>query len=674
MTAALLAVLFALASALAGLVVPRASARGRGLVFALLGASGVAAIIGGVAGLGADTPLLSRLPLGLPWLAWHVRLDALSGFFLMLLGLVLVPVSLYGPGYTQEYVAGKSHPAVLHLFTGIFVAGMQLVVLADDAFFFMVAWEVMSVSSYFLVAFEHQHASNRRAAFLYLMMAQVGALAVLLSFGVLAGLGGDFTFDAMRAAPQTLAWGSVAFGLALAGFGMKAGLVPLHVWLPEAHPAAPSHVSALMSGVMLKIAVYGFVRFTFDLLSAPHWGWGLTALLIGAVSALVGVLFAMVDTDLKRVLAYSSVENVGIVFVGLGFSLLFASSGAPVLAALGLVAALYHAINHALFKSLLFLGAGSILHTTHQRNLEHMGGLIRQMPATALFFLIGSLSISALPPFNGFVSEWLTFQTFLQINQLESGTLRALLPVAAAMLALTGALAAACFVKVFGLAFLGVARTRHVRHAHESDRGMRAGQALLALLCLLFGVLPVFVVDTLQPIARLLLGSGLPRATSNGWLWLTPITPEVASYSAPLVLVGIALGGVIISLARHRQRRSHPARIAERWDCGFGALSPRMQYTSTAFAMPLRRLFNPLWHVHESVENIEGGSTREADRAVTLRHSLVISDRVFDLLYQPIATWIHWSSRQVARLQTGRIRTYLAQSFVMLLILLWVVS
>ena len=480
MTAALLAVLLALTAAAVGLLVPRTGPAGRRLVFAILGLSGVASLVAGLQGLDSATPLTTQLPLGLPWLAWNLRLDALSGVFLVLLGLVLVPVCLYGPGYTREFARGDSHPSVLHLFTGLFVAGMQLVVLADDAFVFMVAWEVMSLASYFLVAFEHQHSPNRRAAFLYLLMAHVGALAILLGFGVLSGLGDGFSFDAMRAAPQGPAWAGLAFALALAGFGTKAGLMPLHAWLPEAHPAAASHVSALMSGVMLKVAVYGFVRFAFDLLSAPHWGWGLSALLIGSVSALAGVLFALVETDLKRLLAWSSVENVGIIFVALGFSLLFSASGAPSLAALALVAALFHALNHALFKSLLFLGAGAVLHTSHQRDIESMGGLIHRMPTTALCFLVGCLSISSLPPFNGFASEWLIFQTALQVSLLESGALRALLPFVAAMLALTGALAAACFVKVFGLAFLGVARSSRapcarggVGHARRSGAARR---------------------------------------------------------------------------------------------------------------------------------------------------------------------------------------------------------
>ncbi len=286
---------------------------------------------------------------------------------------------------------------------------------------------------------------------------------------------------------------------------------------------APSHISALMSGVMLKVAVYGFIRFFFDLIGTVHWQWGVAVLAVGSISALMGVLYALMQHDLKRLLAYHSVENIGIIFIGLGLALLFlATTGHPVPGVLALVAALYHTVNHALFKGLLFLGAGAVLHSAHERDLEQMGGLLRRMPWTGLIFLVGCISISALPPFNGFVSEWLTFQSALQAWQLDSGVLRSLVPMAAAVLALTGALAAACFVKVYGVAFLGRARSRHVRRACRVPLGMRAGQAVLAALCLLFGVLPTVVVAMLQAVPEQLLGQGLPQATGGGWLWLSP--------------------------------------------------------------------------------------------------------------------------------------------------------
>lgn len=630
-------------------------------VFGLAGL--VAAAAGGTALWQAET-LTAVLPFGLPWLPWQVRLDALSGFLLVVIGVVTLAVGIYAPGYVRGFEHGRDPLPALGGFGGLFLAGMLLVVLADDAFLFMVAWEVMSLASYFLVAFHHDQAANRRAAFLYLLMAHVGALAILLGYGVLASFGGGFGFEAMRAAELSFGWASVAFVLAFLGFGMKAGLVPVHAWLPEAHPAAPSHISALMSGVMLKVAVYGFIRFVFDLIGEFHWQWGVAVLVVGAVSALMGVLYALMQQDLKRLLAYSSVENVGIIFIALGLSLLYLATDHTALGVLALIAALYHTINHALFKSLLFLGAGAILHSTHERDLEQMGGLLRRMPWTGLFFLVGCLSIAALPLFNGFVSEWLTFQSALQAWRLESGVMRSLVPIAAATLALTAALGAALFVKVYGVAFLGQARSRHVRRARPVPLGMRAGQGMLAVLCLALGVLPTVTVATLQAIPAQILGATIPEATAHGWLWLTPVAAETASYSAPLVLVLLAATAALAAWAWHRGAVAR-VRPSDPWDCGFAPPDARMQYTATAFAQPIRRVFGLLFHIDESVGVREDGS---------LRHRLTVRDRLWDLLYAPVARLVESSARRVVRLQSGNVRIYLGWTLMTLLVLLWIIS
>lgn len=662
--AAGLAVVLALASATLSLGASRLPRLVRFGAMPLLGLSGLAAVVAGVGALLADGVATATLPLGLPWLPWRVRLDALAGFFLMLIGLLTSAVGLYGPAYVRGLEQGRDSLVVLGGFTGLFLVGMYLVVLADDAFLFMVAWEVMSLASYFLVAFQHEQASHRRAAFLYLLMAHIGGLSILLGFGVLAAFAGGFDFAAMRAAELAPLWASLAFALVFVGFGMKAGLVPLHAWLPEAHPAAPSYISALMSGVMLKVAVYGFVRLVLDLIGTARWEWGLVVLAIGSASALLGALFALMQTDLKRLLAYSSVENLGIVFIGLGLALVFLGSGHPLPGTLALVAALYHALNHALFKGLLFLGAGAILHGTHERDLEQMGGLLRRMPWTGLFFLIGCLSIAALPPFNGFVSEWLTFQAALQAWQLDSGLLRTLIPIATAVLALTGALVAATFVKVYGIAFLGQARSRHVRRARPGPLGMRVGQGVLAVLCVLLGLLPTGVLALLDAVPRQLIGAGLPIPSGQDWLWLAPLSAASASYSAPLVAVLLALGLGLVGWglglgAVRRVRRCDP------WDCGLAPPTPRMQYTATAFAQPVRRVFALLFRIEETQIPREDG---------VIRHQLKLGDRSWEALYLPVARLVDSAARRVVRLQSGNVRVYLGWTLVTLLVLLWIVS
>ncbi len=658
-----LAVSFSLLSAIIPVFTVNTPRLLRVLTTLLLCLIGIAALISGLITLSENEVATAELPLGLPWLHWHIRLDALSGFFISLIGVVTVAIGLYSYGYVRGFEHGQDSLIALGGFTGLFLTGMLLVVLADDAFMFMISWELMSLSSYFLVAFHHEHAANRRAAFLYLLMAHVGGLSILLSYGVLASLGDGFTFEAMRAAEIPFGWASLSFILAFIGFGMKAGLLPLHAWLPEAHPVAPSHISALMSGVMLKVAVYGLIRVIFDLIGQFHWQWGVTVLTIGSISALLGVLYALMQNDLKRLLAYSSVENLGIIFIGLGLSILFMSENHRLIATVAFVAALYHSLNHALFKSLLFLGAGSILHSANEQDLEKMGGLLRRMPWTGLFFLIGCISISSLPPFNGFVSEWLTFQAALQTWQLNSGVLRSLLPIAAAMLALTGALAAACFVKVYGIAFLGQARSRHIRRARPVPLSMRVGQGILALFCLLLGLLPVPFISLIDNVPRQVLDQTLTQATAHGWLWLTPVSADTASYGAPLIAIAlfIALGLGLWLVGRGIRR----VRRCDAWDCGFAPPTPNMQYTSTAFAQPIRRVFGLLFKIEEGVERNQQGK---------LTHHLKISDRAWGLFYAPIARTVEKAASKITRIQSGNIRTYLGWSLTTLVFLLWVIA
>jgi len=640
--------------------------------FSLTTIASFLAVAAGAWTVGSNLTNKVILPAGLPDLLFHLRLDPLSGFFLTVIGLLSFFVSIYSIGYIKGFLGHRPVTSLI-IFYCLFLAGMFMVVLADDALFFLISWEIMAAASYFLVMFEDEKIENRRAAFLYIIVAHVGAIAILLSFGIMAGLTTGFqgfsgyTFDAMRATKFPLGWATAAFLLAFFGFAAKAGVIPLHVWLPEAHPVAPSNISALMSGVMLKTAIYGIIRISFDLLKVFPWWWGAIVLVFGLVSAVMGVLYALMQHDLKRLLAYHSVENIGIILIGIGLSMIFTSFQMPLLAALALTAGLFHTMNHAMFKGLLFMGAGAVLHATHERNMEEMGGLIHKMPWTAALFLVGCISISALPPFNGFVSEWLTFQAFLLSPSLPSPLLNLLIPMGAALLALTGALAAACFVKAFGVTFLGHWRGHHNPNIKEADWPMRIGMLLSALTCLGLGILPTFVIDWMDALSEQLVGAKIASsATGLGWMWLTPIAHDRASYSGPIVFVGIMAVVVIAYVLLH----SRPAAIhrVPIWDCGFEKINQRMQYNATSFSMPIRRIFGFLFSIKENVRLVS--YLGNAVFPKRLHYHLRIRDLFWGWLYKPVVKASFWASRQVGRLQQGRIQVYLIYSFVTIIILL----
>jgi formate hydrogenlyase subunit 3/multisubunit Na+/H+ antiporter MnhD subunit len=599
------------------------------------------------------------LPLGLPELPFHLRLDPLAGFFLMLLGAVSAGISVYAAGFFREEASGRL--ALIGLQYHTFLASMAFVILADDAYLFMVAWESMALSSYFLVTTDHRQASIRSAGFLYLLIAHLGAIAILLCFGVMHAGQGDYSFDGLRAVELTPFWSTVAFLLAFFGFGAKAGMIPLHAWLPEAHPAAPSPVSALMSGIMIKTAIYGMVRVIYDLIGGVRWEWGMVVLVVGAGTTLFGVLYALMQHDLKRLLAYHSVENIGIILLGLGMSMVFIGFGHPEAGALGLIAGLYHTINHAVFKGLLFLGAGSILHSAKLRNLNEMGGLIRPMPKTAFYFLIGALAISALPPLNGFVSEWLTFQTALQSPILENGVVRSLLPLFAAALALAGALTAMCFVKVYGVAFLGQPRKTSQDTPHDAGNLERFGMAWLAGACFVLGLFPATFLLMLNRVGASLTGQGLSaEALQSSWLWLVPTAPASASYS-PLVFLAVIVGVTLLTFLLVRRFYHGRVRFADPWDCGFPEQSARMQDTADAFGQPIRHVFGPVYLMQRRLPAPDDPAPR---------FSLKVEDRHWYLVYLPVARLAAWVSSKIGLLQRGRISTYLLYSFVTLIALL----
>jgi hydrogenase-4 component B len=597
------------------------------------------------------------LQIGLPDLPMHVRRDALTSLFLFLLGAASAGISIFAGGYFRS--GHGTPPGLLCLQYHLFLASMGFVLLADDAYAFMVARETMALSSYFLVTTQHGLAEIRRAGFLYLLIAHLGAIAILLSFGVLQGGSWQFTFDAMRSAQLPSHWAAVAFLLAMFGFGAKAGLVPLHVWLPEAHPAAPSPVSALMSGVMLKTAVYGVLRVTFDLLGSPEWWWGLVPLAFGLFTALYGVVFAAAQTDMKRLLAYSSIENIGIIFTGLGLAIVFQGVNLPSLGALALIALLYHSLNHAFMKSLLFLGTGAVLHSTGERNLGRLGGLIHRMPWVAWLTLVGVLALAGLPPLNGFVSEWLLLQAFLFSHEVPQTFINMLLPMGAAVVALAAALAAYVMVKFFGVVFLGQPREAALARAHDAGTLERIGLAWLALGCFVLGLMPAWVIGALRIVVEQLTGTLLPHEDAPWWL-LVPLSGRRASYSAPMFFIAIIVVVVLaiwaVRLLYHRRVR----RVAP-WDCGFGQLTARMQDSAEGFGQPIRHVFTSFFAMKRELPS-------PFDRAP--RYHVTVGDRIWQGLYVPLGALVQRVADACAWLQQGRIATYLLYSFVTLVVLL----
>jgi len=598
-----------------------------------------------------------------------LRLDALGAFFLVVIGVGAIPAALYGAGYTAAYKDGRASLPLLGAMFNLFLLTMSLVTLADNVLTFILMWEGMSLTSYFLVMTEAGEERTRNAGLWYIGMTHAGLGMLLAAFLLLAGGAGSGAFADLRASAASLTSGArdAVFVLAFLGFGSKAGIVPLHVWLPRAHPAAPSHVSALMSGVMIKMGIYGFLRVALDLMGGgPAW-WGGLVLGVGVASALLGVLYALMEHDLKRLLAYHSVENVGIILIGIGTGLMFHRYGLMPLAALGFIGALYHVLNHATFKGLLFLGAGSVLHATHTRNMEEMGGLIKRMPWTALFFLIGAAAISALPPLNGFVSEWLIFQSLLGGVSIPVPEVVVLMPVAVGLLALTSGLAAACFVKAFGITFLALPRSPEAAHAHESPFSMRLGMALLALACVGLGVAPFAVVPVLGTILAGL--GGLPDTRAEFTMNVFLQTPSAFGQMSPtlmalglLLLLGL-VPSVLWLLRLNRQRR-----LSDSWGCGRVGQTARMEYTATAFAEPLKRVFAEIYRPMKELTVDFHPESKYFVQSIEYRSE--ITPWFDQALYRPFLQSATFVAQQVRRLQAGSLHLYLLYIAIVLILLL----
>lgn len=628
-------------------------------VFTALGA--VAGCVGGLAA--AAGVLATRIPVEamLPNLVSGaggivVRLDSLGAFFLVLVAAVSLPAAVYGITYTAEYEGRYSLRLFGLMFNG-FLLGMSLVPCAGNVFTFLLAWELMAVTSYFLVMTECEHIETRHAGLWYAVMTHFGFLLLLPMFLMMAPGADATTFADLRAGAALLsaAARSSVFLLALVAFGSKAGIVPLHVWLPRAHPAAPSHVSALMSGVMIKLGIYGLLRVVVDFLgTGPAW-WGGLVLAAGSLSALGGVLYALMENDLKRLLAYSSVENIGVILLGIGAGLVLQSYGLRALALVGFGAALLHTLNHACFKALLFLATGNVLHEAHTRNMEQMGGLIKGMPQTAIFFLIGSAAAAALPPLNGFASEWMVFQALLSGAQIPQPEVAIGTPMAIGVLALTSGLAAVCFVKAFGISFLAMPRSDHAAHAREAHWSSRAVMGVFAAGCVVLGLTAPRVLSGIYRIVESL-SPGTPPAPSAavGSVWL--VAPNGIAQVSPL-LIACLLISVIVVLVAVLRVRGLELRHADTWGCGRIQQTARMEYTSSAFAEPLRRVFSELYRPSEDLSISVHPEARYFVRSMT--YTSQVEPWFERALYDPVARGMRACATQVRRLQGGSVHLYL---------------
>lgn len=641
---------------------PRAS-RLVGHGCALLGAVGALALSAtGLAGGTLSVMIPALLPVG----GLSLGMDRLSAFFVLVIAVAAIPSALYAIAYTRAY-EGRYSLAGMGLGFNTFLAGMVLVVLARNVLTFLLMWEAMSLASYFLVMTEAEHRETQHAGWVYLVMTHAGFACLFVGFLLMARETGTMDLNEWRTASAMLSqpMRHAVFVLLALGFGTKAGVIPLHIWLPKAHPAAPSHVSAMMSGVMIKLGIYGLVRIGFDWLGVgPSW-WGGAVLVVGAMSAVLGVLYALVEQDLKCLLAYSSVENIGIILLGVGGGMLFQSYHLGALASLALVAGLYHTLNHAAFKPLLFMGAGAIVHATRTRNIEELGGLIKRMPQTAVYFLVGSVAIAALPPFNGFISEWLTFQSLLLSFQISATGTNLLFAAVVASLALTSGLAAACFVKAFGITFLALPRSEHAAQAREAPWMMRGAMGLLAIACLVLGVAPVAFLRLLDATAADLTGAHADLRFN----WNVIVANDAFGMASPLwiavALVSLlALAPIVLRVMGANARR----RTYETWGCGRALQTSRFEYTATAFANPFKRVFGLLYRPVKELDIQFHPESRFFVEMITYRNE---ARSIFEeALYGPMSRLVQWVAYRARVVQSGNVHLYLLYILVALVVLL----
>ena len=600
---------------------------------------------------------------------FEIFIDGVAAFFILIIGVVSLAVSVYSLSYSKKLDDKKNNSALGMLFN-VFIISMILVVASNNVFFFLIFWELMSLVSFFLVIYEHENKNNLKSGLTYLVMTHIGTAFIFASFLLVYTQTGSFSFDSFRTigiVPDHIK--DIAFVLAFVGFGVKAGMVPLHVWLPKAHPSAPSNASALMSAVMLKIAIYGIVRFLFDFDiigdSSHYLWWGIGIVVIGSISALVGVLYALVERDIKRALAFSSIENIGIIFIGLGLSVIFAAFNLMSLSVLAFVASMFHTLNHALFKGLLFMAAGSIHYSTHTKNIDELGGLIKKMPWTALLFLIGSIALIGLPPLNGFISEWLTLQSLLAVFQIPSTILQVSLAFASLAFALTIGLAAATFVKLFGISFLSKCRSVKSVNAVEVPRFMLAGKAILAVSCILLGILPFLGINMIVSAFDL---SFIPQSPFESISIINTDENNFASLMMPAVLVILlSVFVAIFAFVRIVGGKTSTKKYGT-WDCGFGSLSERTQYTATSLAEPIQRIFNVFYKSKNKITNdFYSNKNQYIKKSINVNST---TRNIFEELYESIISVSLFVLDKIRKIQTGKVNAYILYIMIALISLL----
>lgn len=601
-------------------------------------------------------------------LNYSLSFDPVSVFFILVIMLISVPSAIYSVGYLKGSYP-KNKIALGWVLFIAFVLSMVLVVSVRDAFLFLIMWEIMSLVSYFLVVFDSENNKSIQAGIIYIVMTHIGTAFITAAFLIMFNFAHSFDFMVLKQAclamPQSVK--NTIFLCLLVGFGTKAGIVPLHIWLPYAHPQAPSHISSLMSGVMIKTAIYGLIRFVILILGVNTLWWGNLILVLAAISCLVGVMYALMEHDLKKLLAYHSVENIGIILLGVGASMVFSVLNLPALAVLSMTAGLYHLINHAIFKSLLFLCAGSIYKATGLRDMEQLGGLIKTMPWTAASFLIGAMAISALPPLNGFISEWLTLQALFSGALYGANGVSFSMSIYAAVLALTGGLAAACFVKAFGITFLAMPRSEQARQAKESSLSMISVLVFMSALTFIFGICAAPIIKILSRVSSsaLMVNADSINFTINNFV-ISPQQGKNIYLSSPIVtaallfIIGITVAVIYFVFGKSK------VSVNKTWGCGYYNLDARTEYTATAFSKPFRIAFSFFYRPHRKKEELK----ESYYHVKSLKYETSITPIFKKYIYDFVINRVFGTASLLSKLQSGSIHFYIAYIFITIIALL----